>query len=1123
MTRSALLKLDSFRPMNNLSGERRRPKPTIAAPSHDPTEPPAKKRRKFVYTDGQFAVDDAFIEDREACMSQGSVSTGASAGIFEFQNVEGGVRGHSRRHRRSTEKHTAERLSPAVAQPHRQRLLHGIDPGHDEISDGEDELGQDSRLRRRPPSAKPMTSSASRPLTYYDGADAQFLTSVRRKPVLQIATKGVKRTNPAVDSDDDELTQAPGPGRFSRSDDKQLKNNIKNASSSLSRKGDLAATKWSPKSLRIPVKAAVCQQNHQYIARHGTGDPGAAGEDEPCFLQPDGEPAELRAFLENGSPALQYPWLKVTGSTKTLLHSPDCSLIRINRPAEISPAPLGAQLMMKFFNGDDAAKVVEWAQNSIRATFASEASDKLQRIYDKLVQDVRRAAQPAVQKPDDMRLLEIQELRKRKAAGMDIAAAAYATSPAVAQPSRSRPHLKDQMQVANQTSEAQDLEITDDIASYRRRSSRIRHSSPAEPTSPKPSSPALPRWTDENHKWREEWEKKPLVFQRTTVEQVDIPRLDEGQCLNDNLINFGLTYLFDMHSKRNPALGKRVYVFNSFFYEKLKPTRGTKINYEGVKNWTSKVDIFSYDYIIVPVNEYFHWWVAIICNPARLDPDAPRPLSQTDGDRSGANGHEHGNTGGEAPEVADSQPPRSPHGAATTEMSRLSIGSPQGQGIDKDDATARDGIENVVDLAAGEETAGQKLPVDVASAKRQSRKSVGPVRKYNPEDPRIITLDSLGSSHSPAVTALKQYLIAEFEDKRKKTISNPPLQLGMKATNIPEQDNFCDCGVYLLGYIQKFFENPEQSVHALLQRESPGWDFNPSDLRQRWRDLIFVEHKKYVEKQVEMKEKKRMAMAMAGREAKSPKQAANASPGAALKASAENGVARTTENIPTAISAVQTRVTSPSPDNDSKPRNSWPLRPEPVTIAQKAPRGSSLHSKESSTSTLDYDTGSTKPRGAAAPKQTVAIRAPSRPVQQEESADEVVLVSVPRDDVLPSTETPDVEEIAEIRDSQDEEPIILAKPADIRLRPPAPPVTQRVEVSPSKFFTTEAVFKPRSEAGSSPARLDQPRVAEKAKKIQSSPEARSQNFSLRTSIPVVQKAELVRNTDPIDLTEDDGK
>jgi Ulp1 protease family, C-terminal catalytic domain len=73
---------------------------------------------------------------------------------------------------------------------------------------------------------------------------------------------------------------------------------------------------------------------------------------------------------------------------------------------------------------------------------------------------------------------------------------------------------------------------------------------------------------------------------------------------------------------------------------------GRKRGYENVKKWTSKVDIFSKEYIVIPVNEassppsplpYFkvlvlmfasaHWYVAIICNldKAKAKKDVPTP------------------------------------------------------------------------------------------------------------------------------------------------------------------------------------------------------------------------------------------------------------------------------------------------------------------------------------------------------------------------------------------------------------------------------------------------------------------------------------------------------------------
>lgn len=66
-------------------------------------------------------------------------------------------------------------------------------------------------------------------------------------------------------------------------------------------------------------------------------------------------------------------------------------------------------------------------------------------------------------------------------------------------------------------------------------------------------------------------------------------------------------YLFDQ--ARVPP--NKVYMFNTFFHSSLTDTgRNYKaiINYDKVKGWTRDVDIFSYDYILVPVHESYVSW-----------------------------------------------------------------------------------------------------------------------------------------------------------------------------------------------------------------------------------------------------------------------------------------------------------------------------------------------------------------------------------------------------------------------------------------------------------------------------------------------------------------------------------
>lgn len=89
---------------------------------------------------------------------------------------------------------------------------------------------------------------------------------------------------------------------------------------------------------------------------------------------------------------------------------------------------------------------------------------------------------------------------------------------------------------------------------------------------------------------------------RTTVEFSDLERLDDGQYLNDNLIEFYIRWLTENITTKD----KQVYFFGTHFYTALTNNTGNGargFNYEAVSRWTAKDDIFSHDFVIVPVNE----------------------------------------------------------------------------------------------------------------------------------------------------------------------------------------------------------------------------------------------------------------------------------------------------------------------------------------------------------------------------------------------------------------------------------------------------------------------------------------------------------------------------------------
>lgn len=105
----------------------------------------------------------------------------------------------------------------------------------------------------------------------------------------------------------------------------------------------------------------------------------------------------------------------------------------------------------------------------------------------------------------------------------------------------------------------------------------------------------------------------------------DVCRLNPGEFLNDTLIEFGLKLWLADLQESNPDLASQVHVFSSFFYKKLS-TKIPEEGYNSVRKWTSKFDLFQKKYIIVPINENLHWYLAIIYFPEYTL--LPRPVQE---------------------------------------------------------------------------------------------------------------------------------------------------------------------------------------------------------------------------------------------------------------------------------------------------------------------------------------------------------------------------------------------------------------------------------------------------------------------------------------------------------------
>ena len=158
--------------------------------------------------------------------------------------------------------------------------------------------------------------------------------------------------------------------------------------------------------------------------------------------------------------------------------------------------------------------------------------------------------------------------------------------------------------------------------------------------------------------------------------------------------------------------------------------------YERIKKWTSKVDLFSKDFLIVPICENLHWYLALICFPHRV---------------------------------------------LVQETSASTSKAMEETGLSEDGKTKK------------------------MDEKEAFEKCI------------ILFFDSLDKRHINTGKILRSFL----EEEAKARYPNKQVdfsKLIVQYASVPRQPNYCDCGVFLLHYVEKFFENPEQNYLQLATK-----------------------------------------------------------------------------------------------------------------------------------------------------------------------------------------------------------------------------------------------------------------------------------------------------------------
>ncbi|KAK9692716.1 Ulp1 protease family, C-terminal catalytic domain [Popillia japonica] len=190
-----------------------------------------------------------------------------------------------------------------------------------------------------------------------------------------------------------------------------------------------------------------------------------------------------------------------------------------------------------------------------------------------------------------------------------------------------------------------------------------------------------------------------------------------------------------------------------------------------VKNWTKNVNLFEKDFIIVPINESCHWFLAIICFPGM----------------DGCYTFE-----GKPVKLESKQRKKKSNLLANVTITQVKIEKPEtlpgedGEISDKDEAEGDDSeLESEEDI---EEVNPNNTPI---------------------KQPCILIFDSLaGASRSRVVATLRDYLTCEYKAKLNKDKLFNKDTIKCACPKVPQQTNFTDCGLYLLQYVESFFSDP---------------------------------------------------------------------------------------------------------------------------------------------------------------------------------------------------------------------------------------------------------------------------------------------------------------------------
>ncbi|XP_028413420.1 sentrin-specific protease 6-like [Dendronephthya gigantea] len=308
-----------------------------------------------------------------------------------------------------------------------------------------------------------------------------------------------------------------------------------------------------------------------------------------------------------------------------------------------------------------------------------------------------------------------------------------------------------------------------------------------------------------------------------TITNKDFQCLDPSTYLNDIIMEFFLKYIIE--EKLNADDRDRIHLFSTYFYEKLtqknrnsNEQRSPTSMHSMVKSWTKNVDIFSKDFLFIPINESSHWFLVAICYPmlvvenAETEDNSGTQLPESQTDESDMDDFDK-----ELWRIAK---------ASSAPVEEIDVGRSKESEMDD---FARPLIETAKTCIEEKDTGKMAATSQTTKRRKKSREITSGIKKR----PCILIFDSLGSCHRATVMSnLRNYLNCEWKAKKdcsSKVVFDKDTIKGCYP-KVPSQENFSDCGLYVLQYFESFFINPIKDYKFPIDLRS--W-FGQDEMRKK--------------------------------------------------------------------------------------------------------------------------------------------------------------------------------------------------------------------------------------------------------------------------------------------------